>query len=110
MITAAEFWRNGTINGVRVRQILHRTEQGIWVEVNGEKWVVPYTDDGVPAKAELRLLPYLQTHLTLPEIGARLFISRNTVATEVGSIYRKLGVSSRAEAVERTMQMGLLGD
>ncbi len=60
--------------------------------------------------AELRLLPYLQTHLTLPEIGARLFISRNTVATEVGSIYRKLGVSSRAEAVERTMQMGLLGD
>lgn len=60
--------------------------------------------------AELRLLPYLQTHLTLPEIGARLFISRNTVATEVGSIYRKLGVSSRAEAVERATALGLLGD
>lgn len=60
--------------------------------------------------AELRLLPYLQTHLTLPEIGARLFISRNTVATEVGSIYRKLGVSSRAEAVERATAIGLLGD
>lgn len=60
--------------------------------------------------AELRLLPYLQTHLTLPEIGARLFISRNTVATEVGSIYRKLGVSSRAEAVERSTAIGLLGE
>ncbi len=59
--------------------------------------------------AELRLLPYLQTHLTVPEIGARLFVSRNTVSTEVGSIYRKLGVSSRAEAVERAMAIGLLG-
>ena len=49
--------------------------------------------------AELRLLPYLQTHLTIREIGERLFVSRNTVSTEVGSIYRKLGVSSRSDAV-----------
>ncbi|MET0780306.1 MAG: AAA family ATPase [Microbacterium sp.] len=59
--------------------------------------------------AELRLLPYLQTHLTIPEIGARLFVSKNTVGTEVGSIYRKLGVSTRSEAVERGISMGLLG-
>jgi LuxR family maltose regulon positive regulatory protein len=59
--------------------------------------------------AELRLLPYLQTHLTIPEIGARLFVSRNTVSTEVGSIYRKLGVSSRNDAVDRAMTVGLLG-
>jgi LuxR family maltose regulon positive regulatory protein len=59
--------------------------------------------------AELRLLPYLQTHLTIPEIGARLFVSRNTVSTEVGSIYRKLGVSSRSEAVDRATEIGLLG-
>jgi len=59
--------------------------------------------------AELRLLPYLQTHLSLPEIGARLFVSRNTVSTEVGSIYRKLGVSSRSGAVDRATAMGLLG-
>ena len=59
--------------------------------------------------AELRLLPYLQTHLTVPEISARLFISRNTVSTEVGSIYRKLGASSRSEAVERAVAVGLLG-
>jgi LuxR family maltose regulon positive regulatory protein len=59
--------------------------------------------------AELRLLPYLQTHLTMPEIGERLFVSRNTVRTEVSSIYRKLGVSSRTEAVERATAIGLLG-
>ena len=60
--------------------------------------------------AELRLLPYLQTHLTFREIGERLFVSRNTVATEVASIYRKLGVSSRNEAVDRATALGLLGD
>jgi len=59
--------------------------------------------------AELRLLPYLQTHLTIREIGERLFISRNTVSSEVGSIYRKLGVSSRHDAVHRATAIGLLG-
>ncbi len=59
--------------------------------------------------AELRLLPYLQTHLTLREIGDRLFVSRNTVSSEVSSIYRKLGVSSRSDAVERATAIGLLG-
>jgi LuxR family maltose regulon positive regulatory protein len=59
--------------------------------------------------AELRLLPYLQTHLTIGEIGERLFVSRNTVSSEVASIYRKLGVSSRNEAVEQATTIGLLG-
>ena len=59
--------------------------------------------------AELRLLPYLQTHLTLREIGERLFVSRNTVSSEVSSIYRKLGVSSRGAAVTAAIATGLLG-
>jgi LuxR family maltose regulon positive regulatory protein len=59
--------------------------------------------------AELRLLPYLQTHLTIAEIGERLFVSRNTVSSEVASIYRKLGVSSRHDAVEQATSIGLLG-
>jgi LuxR family maltose regulon positive regulatory protein len=58
--------------------------------------------------AELRLLPYLATHLLFPEIASRLFISRNTVKTQAVSIYRKLGVSSRSEAVERAVEVGLL--
>jgi LuxR family maltose regulon positive regulatory protein len=60
--------------------------------------------------AELRLLPYLQTHLTFKQIGERLFVSRNTVSSEVGSIYRKLGVSSRSDAVQRATTVGLLGE
>ncbi len=58
--------------------------------------------------AELRLLPYLATHLMFPEIGSRLFVSRNTVKSEAVSIYRKLGVSSRSEAIERAVELGLL--
>jgi LuxR family maltose regulon positive regulatory protein len=58
--------------------------------------------------AELRLLPYLATHLTFPEIATRLFISRNTAKTEAISIYRKLGASSRSDAIERAVEVGLL--
>jgi LuxR family maltose regulon positive regulatory protein len=60
--------------------------------------------------AELRLLPYLATHLTFPEIGSRLFISRNTVKSQAVSTYRKLGVSSRSDAIERAVEVGLLDD
>jgi LuxR family transcriptional regulator, maltose regulon positive regulatory protein len=60
--------------------------------------------------AELRLLPYLATHLTFPGIATRLFISRNTVKSEAVSIYRKLGVSSRSDAIERAVEVGLLDD
>jgi LuxR family maltose regulon positive regulatory protein len=58
--------------------------------------------------AELRLLPYLATHLTFSETASRLFISRNTVKSEAVSIYRKLGVSSRSEAIARAVELGLL--
>jgi LuxR family maltose regulon positive regulatory protein len=60
--------------------------------------------------AELRIIPYLQTNLTLQEIGDRLYVSRNTVNTHVGAIYRKLRVSSRGEAVNTAREIGLLAD
>lgn len=59
--------------------------------------------------AELRLLPLLPTHLSYDEIGERLFVSRNTVKTHAASIFRKLGVSSRREAIEAARALGLLG-
>jgi LuxR family maltose regulon positive regulatory protein len=59
--------------------------------------------------AELRLLPMLATHLSFPEIGERLFVSRHTVKTQAMSIYRKLGASSRSEAVRKAEETGLLG-
>lgn len=58
--------------------------------------------------AELRAVPLLATHLTLKEIGERLYVSRSTVKSQSISIYRKLGVSSRSEAVERLQELGLL--
>ena len=72
---------------------------------------VPAGATGGPplSPAELRLLPYLQTHLTLPEVAGRLFVSHNTVRSQVGSIYRKLGVSSRSDAVQHATAIGLLG-
>ena len=58
--------------------------------------------------AELRLLPLLSTHLTLEEIGERLYVSRNTVKTQAISVYRKFGVSTRREAIARMHELGLL--
>ena len=58
--------------------------------------------------AELRLLPLLSTYLSFREIGEHLFISRNTVKTQAISVYRKLGVSSRSEAIERAGELGLV--
>jgi LuxR family transcriptional regulator, maltose regulon positive regulatory protein len=57
--------------------------------------------------AELRLLPLLSTHLSYQEISERLFVSKNTVKTQAYSAYRKLGVSSRSEAVIRARELGL---
>jgi LuxR family maltose regulon positive regulatory protein len=58
--------------------------------------------------AELRLLPYLATHLTFEEIGRRLHVSRNTIKAEANSIYRKLDASTRSGAVAHAVEVGLL--
>jgi LuxR family transcriptional regulator, maltose regulon positive regulatory protein len=59
--------------------------------------------------AELRLVPLLSTHLSLPEISEQLQVSLHTVKTQAISVYRKLGVSSRSQAVQRAKQHGLGG-
>jgi LuxR family transcriptional regulator, maltose regulon positive regulatory protein len=58
--------------------------------------------------AELRLLPLLATHLSFPQIGEELFLSRNTIKSQAVSIYRKLGVTARNPAVTRARELGLL--
>jgi LuxR family transcriptional regulator, maltose regulon positive regulatory protein len=58
--------------------------------------------------AELRLLPLLATHFSFREIGERLHVSRNTVKTQAISVYRKLGVSNRSDAIERAGGLGLV--
>ena len=58
--------------------------------------------------AELRLLPLLSTQHSYAEIAAQLFVSVHTVKAQVTSIYRKLGVSSRTQAIDRGRTLGLL--
>jgi LuxR family maltose regulon positive regulatory protein len=67
--------------------------------------------DGIGATplttAELRLLPLLATHLSFREMGQRLYLSQHTVKSQAMSIYRKLGVSSRGQAVQRVQEIDL---
>ena len=58
--------------------------------------------------AELRLLPMLCTHLSFPQIAAELFLSPHTIKSEMKSIYRKLGASTRNQAVTLARELGLL--
>jgi LuxR family maltose regulon positive regulatory protein len=58
--------------------------------------------------AELRVLQLLPTHLTLGEIADELYITRNTVKTQVASLYRKLRSTTRTEAVREGRHLGLL--
>ena len=50
----------------------------------------------------------LSTHLSFPEIAAEMFLSRTTIKSQAISIYRKLGASSRSQAVARSRELGLL--
>ena len=59
-------------------------------------------------RAELRLLPLLASHLSFREIGERLSVTRNTVKSQAISVYRKLGATSRSEAIEQARRLGLL--
>jgi LuxR family maltose regulon positive regulatory protein len=64
-------------------------------------------DDLHLTSAELRIVPFLPTHLSVKEIAERLHLSRATVKTHVSSIYGKLGVATRSEAVEKIEQLRL---
>ena len=57
--------------------------------------------------AELRLIAFLRTHLSLQDIADRLHLARPTVKTHVASIYDKLGVTGRSDAVEVIERAGL---
>ena len=58
--------------------------------------------------AELRILRFLPSHLSFREIATRLHVSANTVKTQAHAVYRKLGATSRSEAVARAREVGLV--
>jgi LuxR family maltose regulon positive regulatory protein len=57
---------------------------------------------------EIRILHYLPTNLTAPEIARELYVSRNTVETRIRNLYAKLGTHRRADTVARARALGLL--
>lgn len=57
---------------------------------------------------ETRVLHYLPTNLSAPEIAGQLYLSVNTVKTHQRHLYRKLGARTRTQAVEQARALGLL--
>jgi LuxR family transcriptional regulator, maltose regulon positive regulatory protein len=90
--------------------LAHVPELGVLVgqvdELRRELATAP-RDAGRLTPGELRLLPLLPTHRSYREIAEQLGVSRNTVKTQAISVYRKLGVSSRGEAIARAAELGL---
>ena len=78
----------------------------------GSKPAPPPTGPRLPveplSESELRVLRYLPTNLTGPEIAGELYVSVNTVKTHVRNLYAKLGTHHRAEAVTLARNLGLL--
>jgi LuxR family maltose regulon positive regulatory protein len=68
---------------------------------------LPPLDEGL-SPGELRVLRYLPTNLSRPEIAGELSVSVNTVSTHVRSIYAKLQVRDRSSAVQRARELRLL--
>ena len=61
------------------------------------------------SQAEARVLRFLQTSLSAPEIARELYVSVNTIRTHMRHLYDKLGAHRRLEAVDRARALGLLG-
>ena len=71
-------------------------------------WACGRGPDEQLTDSETRILRYLPTHLTAPEIASELFLSVNTVSTHTRHLYAKLGAHSRHQAVDRARALGLL--
>jgi LuxR family maltose regulon positive regulatory protein len=63
---------------------------------------------GPLTESETRVLRYLPTNLSAPEIASELYLSLNTIRTHMRHLYAKLGVHTRADAVERARALALL--
>jgi LuxR family maltose regulon positive regulatory protein len=60
------------------------------------------------SERELVVLRMLSSPLSERDIGRELYLSHNTIHSHTRSIYRKLGVSSRGEALQQALSRGLL--
>ena len=63
-------------------------------------------DPGLTVREQV-VLSNLSEEVTLEQIASKLFVTRNTVKSQVRSVYRKLGVSTRADAVAWAREVGI---
>jgi LuxR family maltose regulon positive regulatory protein len=82
-----------------IETLRHQVEAASSISIDGAGSLTP---------AERRVLAYLPTNLGLSDIAGELFVSRNTVKSHAAAIYRKLGTSSRREAVDLARRAGLI--
>jgi LuxR family maltose regulon positive regulatory protein len=96
--------RRHTSHASLVAEILNRLAGGSATPSLGEPEPVPES----LSDSEKRILRYLPTHLSAPEIAGELYLSVHTVKSHMRHLYAKLGTHQRAETVERARVLGLL--
>jgi LuxR family maltose regulon positive regulatory protein len=89
----------------RLAEDLAKTERTL--QLTATRRPVPVADPDL-SERELAILRLLAGELSQREIGSELYVSFNTVKSHTRSIFRKLGVSTRAGAVARGRELGLL--
>jgi LuxR family maltose regulon positive regulatory protein len=103
--------------GLLERQARYRTGHAALIGeilslLSGNRPAPPSSGPGLPmeplSESELRVLRYLPTNLSAPEIAGQLYVSVNTVKTHMRNLYAKLGTHTRAEAVNRARGLALL--
>jgi len=100
-VPESELVRPLTAAGWRPRMVL--------LDRNAQERPRPPLDPLDPlSKSEIRVLKYLPTHLSAPEIAGELSLSTSTVKTRIRNLYGKLGAHSRARAVQSGRVLGLL--
>lgn len=80
-------------------------------QLQGTSYLAPYTAvAGALSERELIVLRALEPGATVEQIAKKLFVASNTVKAQLRSIYRKLNVSTRTEALLVAAELGLLDD
>ncbi len=103
LLDGADWFLHQAPDAVRVKEQLDDVRRSLLQPPYGAGW-----GPSSLTTAEIRVLQYLPTHLTLADIADRLHVSRNTIKTQAIAIYRKLGISSRGAAVDVAREAGLL--
>ena len=100
------FYKQEDIRSMLLSQGSHRSLLHGSCPAAREQSSLPPAEELSPG--ELRVLRYLPTNLSRPEIAGELSVSPNTVNAHIRSIYAKLGVRDRSSAVRRARELRLL--